>query len=78
MLFPEPFGPMMACTSPALHVEVEAAKDLSSIDRCAAGFEFAASSQHSLRADAQQLSRFNGKFHRQFLQHLFAEAIDDC
>src|SRR4030095_1321178 len=28
-------------------------------------------------ADAEKLARFDGKFHRQFLQDLFAKTIDD-
>src|SRR5438874_13686790 len=41
------------------------------------GCECEASSNTPFEADAEQLACFDGKFHRQLLQHLLREAVDD-
>src|SRR5579885_2231103 len=78
VLLPEPFGPMMACTCPA------------SIDRsmprrisrppprtCRFSTTRIALANAALQADAEELLRLDGEFHRQVLEHLLAEAADD-
>src|SRR2546422_10435626 len=41
------------------------------------GCECEASSNTPFKADAEQLARFDGKFHGQFRQRLLTEAVDD-
>src|SRR5438552_6793728 len=41
------------------------------------GCECEALSNTPFKADAEQLARFDGNFHRQFLQHLLTGAVDD-
>src|SRR5579863_4999422 len=38
---------------------------------------FSESTHAAFQTHAQQLLRFHGKFHRQFAEHLLAEAVDD-
>lgn len=38
---------------------------------------FKISSHAAFETDAEQLLRFNGEFHREFLEHFFAEAVHD-
>src|SRR5207244_11125822 len=45
--------------------------------RMRTGCECEASSNTPFKADAEQLARFDGKFHRQLLQRLLTEAVDD-
>src|SRR5262247_859640 len=43
-----------------------------------ADFEFAALANTPFEPNPEQLSSFDRKFHRQLLQHLLAEAVNDC
>src|SRR6059036_3155632 len=71
VLFPDPFGPMMACTSPARTVRSTPRRiSLPSIPAC----RFLISSntvpviRRCLEADAEQPLRLDGELHRQFLE----------
>src|SRR3954471_18759906 len=80
VLLPEPFGPMIAWTSPGLTVRsMPLRMSLSSALTC----RFLISSivifltDRSFQADTEQLLRFDGELHRQLPEHFLAEAADD-
>src|SRR6478736_4699778 len=85
MLLPEPFGPMMAWTSPAptrldrpLMICLPATSTTRSLISSIIRSVFLAVSTHTaFERYAQQLPGLNREFHRQLLHHLAAEAADD-
>src|SRR5450755_2318409 len=85
VLLPEPFGPMMACTSPAFTVRLtpfsislpatRAVK--SEISSKIVLSSSPASADGSFQAHAEQILCLDREFHRQFFEHDFTEATDD-
>src|SRR5215831_7809455 len=77
---PEPFGPMTAWTSPGATVRSTPLR-ISLAPTRAWRFRIssigAALANRSLQADAEKLLRFHGELHRQLLEDLLAEAVDD-
>src|SRR4051812_28250628 len=81
VLFPEPFGPMMACTSPALTVRSMPLR-ISRSPTVACRFLISSSGMYvltnaSFQTHAQQLLRFDRELHREFLEHFLTESVDD-
>src|SRR3990172_8393194 len=88
VLLPEPFGPMMACTSPALTSRSSPCRMSRSatvafkpwmLSMVYVSFRLVSlpSSDRTLQAHPQQLLSFHRKLHRQLLQHLPREAVHD-
>ncbi len=91
VLLPEPFGPMMEWTSPALIVRsmpFRISCPPTSTRRLLTSskliphltcqiFVHGISADAAFQAHAQQLLRLDRKLHRQFAKHPFAEAIDN-
>src|SRR3972149_82258 len=87
VLLPEPFGPMMAWTSPALTfrstpwricwVPTLACRSLISSMVHPSDELLRNLADAALEADAEQLLRLHGKLHRQLIEDLPGEAIDD-
>ena len=81
MLLPEPFGPMMACTSPAFTVRSMPFR-ISRSPTVACRFLISSSGMYvltnaSFETDTEQLLRLDGELHREFLEDFLAEAVDD-
>src|SRR5438270_9561162 len=77
VLLPEPFGPMMACTSPALTVRSMPFR-ISRSPTVACRFLISSSDMYDLsdaafETHAQQLLRFHRELHRELFEDLFAE-----
>ena len=84
---------MIACTSPAPTRQVDPLQDLRALRERACRFLISdimrsaelgscgnfqiASADAAFEADREQLLRLDRELHRQFLQHLLAEAVDD-
>src|SRR3990167_5999829 len=83
VLLPEPFGPMIACTSPAFTRSVMPRR-ISRPSTLACRLlissmlhlRFQASAHAALQAHAQEFLGLHRELHRQLLEHLTAEAID--
>src|ERR1700729_4132448 len=102
---PEPFGPMMACTSPLFTVSerpwrisrsstrtcrfLTSSSDITLFRLSSVHSSFLGSaddrrvskgralSNRSLQRDRDQLLRFHRELHRQLLQHILHETVDD-
>src|SRR6266852_6187136 len=78
VLLPEPFGPMMECTSPAFTFRLTPFRiSWFSTLTCRFLISSMALSNTTFQAHAQQFLRLDGKLHGQLAEHLFAEAVDD-
>src|SRR5436190_3728958 len=80
VLLPEPFGPMIACTSPSRIVRSTPFRI--SLPATAARRPLTSSktfplANASLQTDAEEPRRLDGKLHRQLLEDFFAESVDD-
>src|SRR6266850_7568847 len=80
VLLPEPFGPMIACTSPSRIVRSTPLRI--SLPATATRRPFTSSSalllaNASLQTDSEQPSGFYGKLHRQLLEDFLTETVDD-
>src|SRR6266700_7341634 len=80
VLLPEPFGPMIACTSPSrivrstpFRISLPATATRSPLTSSRGLFLANA----SLQTDPEQPRGFDGELHRQLLEHFLAEAVDD-
>src|SRR5258708_3843754 len=81
---PEPFGPMMACTSPLFTVSDSPWRISRSSTRTCRFLTSSndilifpkSSSNRSFKTDRDQLLRFHRKFHRQLLQHGLYKTTD--
>src|SRR5881396_241257 len=78
VLLPDPFGPMMACTWP-MSIDRLTPRRMSRFPArtCRFSIRSMALSNAALQGDAQELLRFDGKFHRQLPEDLLAEPADD-
>src|SRR5580658_143295 len=81
VLLPEPLGPMMACTSPALTVKSMPFK-ISRPATVACRFLISSSDMFKLsdaafEADSEQLLSLHGELHGQFAEDFLAEAMHD-
>src|ERR1035438_758337 len=81
VLLPEPLGPMMACTSPAL-MDRSMPLRISRPATLACRFlissnDIVSLSDASFETDSKQLLGFHGELHGQLAEDLFAEAVHD-
>src|SRR6476469_3029125 len=86
VLFPEPFGPIMACTSPAFTVRsmpfrisrpaTFACRSLISSNGISSN-GIRSLTNASFKADSQQLLGFHGEFHGKLAEHFLTEAVHD-
>src|SRR5262252_370163 len=89
---PEPFGPMIACTSPLFTLSDSPWRISRSSTRTCRSFTSsngilvsqtfggavrAKSTDRSLQRDRNQLLRLDRELHRQLLQHVLDETVDD-
>src|SRR5919109_5390085 len=78
VLLPDPFGPMIACTWPR-SIDRSTPRRISRPPPRTCRFSTTRSrlSNAALQADAQELLRLDGEFHRQVPEHFPAEAAHD-
>src|SRR6266571_2363611 len=88
VVFPLPFGPMIACTWPgwtersipfriSLPLTLTCRFSISSIDVSSVRGSRSADRAFEVQAHADQLLRLDRELHRQLQEHLLAEAVDD-
>src|SRR3954447_9639047 len=73
---PEPFGPMIACTSPVPTLSVRPRR-ISLPSMPAWRLLIRALTDASFQRNSEQLLRFDGELHRELAEHFAAETADD-